>query len=45
MTVTNVCFCTYQGNFGLVRSFDHGHLTITFDTGTIRLRPNQVTFL
>lgn len=46
MTVLSFAFCKDRdGNFGLVRSFDHGFLTVTFDNGTRRVRPTEVTFI
>lgn len=46
MTVLSYAFCRDNlGNFGLVRKYDHGFLTITFDNGTRRLRPTEVTFI
>lgn len=46
MSVLSYAFCRdVDGNFGLVRSYDHGYLTITFDFGTRRVRPNEVEFI
>lgn len=46
MTVLSYAFCRdADGNFGLVRSFDHGWLTVTFDSGTRRCRPSELTFI
>lgn len=46
MTVLSYAFCRDNlGNFGLVRSFDHGFLTVTFDYGTVRVRPTELRFI
>jgi hypothetical protein len=46
MSVLSYAFCRDDdGNFGLVRAFDHGWLTVTFDFGTRRMRPCELTFI
>ena len=47
MSVLSFAFCTRKsdGAFGLVRAYRAGYLTITFDDGTLALRPTDVTFI
>ena len=46
MKVLSFCFCKdADGHVGLARGFDHGFLTVLFDDGERRVRPNEVTFL
>ena len=45
MNVLSFCFCKdLMGNFGLVRSFDHGYLNVQFDNGVRRVRPCDLIF-
>lgn len=46
MSVLSFCFCKdAKGNFGLVRAYAKGYLTVRFDDGERKVRPNEVTFL
>lgn len=46
MSILSFAFCKdAQGNFGLVRAFDHGFLTVVFDYGTVRVSPKDLTFI
>jgi hypothetical protein len=45
MTVLSFAFCKYQDQFGLVRSYEHGYLTVQFDDGIKHLKPVDVEFL
>ena len=45
MSVLSFAFCKYMNQFGLVRSFDKGYLTIQFDDGIRRLKPVDVEFI
>lgn len=45
MSVISFAFCKYEGQFGLVRSYSHGYLTVQFDDGTKRIKPVDVQFL
>lgn len=46
MKVLSFCFCKdLKGNFGLVRSYANGFLTVQFDDGSRRVRPQDLTFI
>lgn len=45
MSVSNICFCTYQGKFGLVREYKHGKLRVTFDDGDQWVTPTEINFI
>ena len=45
MSVTNVCFCWFGDQFGLVREFKHGRLRVTFDDGDRWCKPTELRFV
>lgn len=46
MVVLSFAFCLDKdGNFGLIKSFDHGFLTVAFDYGVRRVRPTELTYI